>query len=217
MREGQNYFMNSRKLLQLLRPIHPREFHSIKRNIFNIITVLDLTNTNTLGFVSASVMNLIDRGYPFRFGLVPIVETEGSLKMARLLYWLNDAYGTKMTMMFFRRVSSQVSMSPVVRTLNRGFQVFYANAQQPSLNWNILRQEFAKLLIEEKPLKPVTETDFDFITTKSTEIPLEKIQQYTKRLGVSLDSTPGGEGFINGKPVEMNGVGCIPRMNRNMV
>jgi len=29
-------------------------------------------------------------------------------------------------------------------------------------------------------------------------------------LGVSLGSTPGGEAFINGKPVEMNGVGCIP-------
>ena len=88
--------------------------------------------------------------------------------------------------------------------------MFYANAQQPSINWDILRQEFAKLLIEEKPLKTMTETDFDFITTKGTDIPLEKIQRYTKRLSVSLGSTPGGEAFINGKPVEMNGVGCIP-------
>ena len=86
--------------------MHPREFHSIKKNMFNIVTVLDLTNTNILGFVSASVMNLINRGYPFRFGLVPIVETEDSLKMARLLYWLNDAYGTQMTMMFLRSVGS---------------------------------------------------------------------------------------------------------------
>ena len=86
--------------------MHPREFHSIKRNIFNIVTVLDLTNTNNLGFVSAAVMNLINRGYPFRFGLVPAVETEGSLKMARLLYWLDDAYGTQMTMMFFKRVNA---------------------------------------------------------------------------------------------------------------
>lgn len=86
--------------------MHPREFHSIKKNIFNIIVVLDLTNTNALGFVSASVMNLINRGYPFRFGLVPIVETEGSLKMARLLYWLNDTYGTQTTMMFLRSVSA---------------------------------------------------------------------------------------------------------------
>jgi hypothetical protein len=88
--------------------------------------------------------------------------------------------------------------------------VFYANSQQTALNWDILRQEFAKLLMEEKPLKTKTETDFDFITTKGTDIPLEKILQYTKRLGVSLGSTPDGEVFINGKPVEMNAVCCIP-------
>jgi len=85
--------------------------HSIKRNIFNITTVLDPTNTNVLGFVSASVMTLINRGYTFRFGLVPIVETEGSLKMAGLLYWLNDAYGTQKTMTFLRSVSSRISVS----------------------------------------------------------------------------------------------------------
>lgn len=93
--------------------MHPREFHSIKKNLFNIITVLDLTNTGTLGFVSASIMNLVNRGYPFRFGFVPIIETEGSLKMARLLYWLNDAYGTQKTMMFLRSVRSRVSISSV--------------------------------------------------------------------------------------------------------
>jgi len=90
------------------------------------------------------------------------------------------------------------------------FQVFYANAQQTTLNWDILKREFAKLLTEENPLKTKTETDFDFITTKGTDIPLEKIQQYTKRLGVGLDSTPDGEVFINGKPVQMSGVGYIP-------
>lgn len=88
--------------------------------------------------------------------------------------------------------------------------MFYASAQQTSLNWDILRQEFAKLLMEEKPLKIEAETDFDFITTKGTDIPLGKIRQYTKRLGVSLSSTPNGEVFINGKPVEMSGVGSAP-------
>ncbi|KAF9648458.1 glycosyltransferase family 24 protein [Thelephora ganbajun] len=188
--KDQMYAPWSDNMQMLLRPIHPREFHSIKRNIFNIITIVDITSTNALGFVSATIMNLINRGYPFRFGLIPIVETEGSLKMARLLYWLNDAYGTQMAMMFLRRVSTLV---------------FYANTQQTALDLDILKREFAKLLMEEKPLKAKTETDFDFITTKGTDIPLEKIQQYTKRLGISLGSTPDGEVFINGKPVQMSG------------
>lgn len=94
--------------------------------------------------------------------------------------------------------------------------MFYANAQQTTLNWDILRQEFAKLLMEEKPLKVKAETDFDFITTKGADIPLEEVRQYTKRLGVSLDSTPSGEVFINGKPVEMSGVCCIPLGYRHL-
>lgn len=88
------------------------------------------------------------------------------------------------------------------------FQVFFANAQQTTINWDILKGEFAKLLME-KPLKTKAETDFDVITTKGADIPLEKIQRYTKRLGVSLGSTPDGEVFINGKPVEMSGVGYV--------
>jgi hypothetical protein len=84
--------------------------------------------------------------------------------------------------------------------------VAYANLQQTALDWDALRQEFRKFLMEEKPLKDKVETDFDVITTKGTDIPLEKIQQYTKRLGISHGSTPDGEVFINGKPVEMSGV-----------
>lgn len=82
----------------------------------------------------------------------------------------------------------------------------YANLQQTALDWDALRQEFTKFLLEEKPLKDKMETDFDVITTKGTDIPLEKIRQYTKRLGISLGSTPDGEVFVNGKPVEMSGV-----------
>jgi len=69
----------------------------------------------------------------------------------------------------------------------------------------------------EKPLKIKAETDFDFITSESTEIPLEKIQRYIKRLGVSLGSTPDGEVFINGKPVQMSSVGYVLSENTGIL
>ena len=79
--------------------------------------------------------------------------------------------------------------------------MFFANAQQTTVNWDILKREFERLLVEEQPLKAKAETDFDLITTGGTDIPLGKIQQYIKRLGVSLGSTPDGEVFINGKQI----------------
>lgn len=190
--------------------MHPREFHSIKKNILNVITVLDITNPNNLGFVSVTLLNLINRGFPFRFGLVPIIETEVSLKIARLLYWLNDAYGARMTMMFLKRVSSPMISFICGQRTESWLQVAYASPQQTTLDWDSLKQEFAKFLEEEKPSKSEAEADFDFITTQGTDIPLEKIQRYTKRLDISLGSTPDGEVFINGKPVEMSGVGWTP-------
>jgi hypothetical protein len=87
--------------------------------------------------------------------------------------------------------------------------VAYANPQQTTLDWDILKREFTKFLVEEKPSKTKAETDFDFITTKGTDVPLERLQKYIKRLDISLGSTPEGEVFINGKPVEMSGVGWI--------
>lgn len=186
LEKDQMYASWSDNIRLLLRPMHPREFHSIKKNIFNIVTVLDITNTNSLGFVTVTLMNLINRGYPFRFGLVPIIETERSLKMARLLYWLNDAYGPQTTVMFLRRVA-------------------YANLHQTTFDWDTLKREFTKFLAEEKPLKPKMEADFDVITNEGSDIPLEKIRQYTKRLGIDVGSTPDGEVFVNGKPIEMTG------------
>ena len=86
----------------------------------------------------------------------------------------------------------------------------YANPQQTTLDWDTLKREFAKFLMAEKPSKTKTETDFDFITTKGTDIPLARVQQYIKRLDISLGSTPDGEIFVNGKQVEMSGVCWLP-------
>ena len=83
----------------------------------------------------------------------------------------------------------------------------YANLHQTTFDWDTLKREFMKFLAEEKPLKPKTEADFDVITTEGSDIPLEKIRQYTRRLGIDVGSTPDGEVFVNGKPIEMSGVG----------
>lgn len=48
--------------------------------------------------------SIIERGFPFRFGVVPSVDTEDGAKMARLVYFLLDSWGRKITMHFLKRV-----------------------------------------------------------------------------------------------------------------
>jgi hypothetical protein len=60
--------------LQLLRPMYPGQFPNVRHNLFNIVLVVDLSQTSALQFVAGSLSSIINRGFPFRFGVVPITE-----------------------------------------------------------------------------------------------------------------------------------------------
>jgi UDP-glucose:glycoprotein glucosyltransferase len=60
----------------MLRPVYPGQFHHVKRNLINIVLVLDLSQRKSLGWITNPIANIIQRGFPFRFGVVPIVDTE---------------------------------------------------------------------------------------------------------------------------------------------
>lgn len=61
---------------QMMRPLYPGQFHHIKLNLLNVVLVLDLSQLSSLNFVANVVSNIINRGFPFRFGVVPMVESE---------------------------------------------------------------------------------------------------------------------------------------------
>lgn len=62
--------------MQLLRPVYPGQFHSVRQNLVNVVLVVDLSKTSSLHFLAAPVNNIITRGFPIRFGVVPDVESE---------------------------------------------------------------------------------------------------------------------------------------------
>lgn len=56
--------------------MYPGQFPNIRLNLFNVVLVLDLSQTSALQFITGSISNIINRTFPIRFGLVPITETE---------------------------------------------------------------------------------------------------------------------------------------------
>jgi UDP-glucose:glycoprotein glucosyltransferase len=70
--EEMTYLLSS----QLLRPMYPGQFPSVRHNLFNIVLVVDFSHSSTLQFVAGSLSSIIYRGFPFRFGIVPIAENE---------------------------------------------------------------------------------------------------------------------------------------------
>ena len=61
--------------VQLLRPMYPGQLPTVKQNIFNIVLVADLSQSSTLNFLGGMVSNVIERGFGYRWGVVPSVET----------------------------------------------------------------------------------------------------------------------------------------------
>lgn len=52
------------------------QFPSVRRNLNNIIAVLDLSLPSSLAFIANPVTTIIGRNMPFTWGVAPNVETE---------------------------------------------------------------------------------------------------------------------------------------------
>lgn len=63
--------------------MYPGQFHQIKLNLWNVVLVLDLGKTSSWQ-VLATVGNVVSRNFPFRFGMVPLMENEEGKSKASL-------------------------------------------------------------------------------------------------------------------------------------
>ena len=50
-------------------------------------------------------MSLVKRGIPLRWGLVPQTLTEGAVQQAKVVYYLQDAYGLSAVINYLQAVS----------------------------------------------------------------------------------------------------------------
>ncbi|KAJ7608670.1 UDP-glucose:glycoprotein glucosyltransferase-domain-containing protein [Roridomyces roridus] len=191
----------------LLRPVYPGQFHQVQLNLFNVVLVLDLSSRDSLQTITNAVASIISRNFPFRFGIVPLVdggEDSDSAKMARLFYHCVKTYGRRRTMGLLRQVYSS----------------FPGNGGPTTLDWVAVRAAFMELVEEVGPPVPVVSEDgetqaeaeipappdFDAIIAAvgDSEDPVQKGRKYVERLGADLASSPTGHGFVNGKHLEMD-------------
>ncbi|KAG7094908.1 hypothetical protein E1B28_005714 [Marasmius oreades] len=178
----------------ILQPLYPGQFPSVKLNLFNVVLVLDLSKTSSVNFLVGAVSNIIQKGFSFRWGIVPFTASEPGMKMARLFYYLVQNHGRKNTMEMLRKVS-QLQIPP--------------DSQTPSVNWKDVRSAFADLMADSDPEKVV---DFEqLLSGKSLEgsemldkiqVSIVKSNDYARRLGLEEN---GGKGhaFVNGRYFEM--------------
>ncbi|PCH34985.1 glycosyltransferase family 24 protein [Wolfiporia cocos MD-104 SS10] len=181
----------ARSLSLFLRPMYPGQFPSVRANVFNIVLVLDLSQSSSVHFLSVTVANILTRSFPFRWGIVPIVETEEGARMARLFYYLMEHFDRTKTMAFLKNISQ--ADRP-------------AESLKPTVDWGLVRAAFNYLLANSDPLDESIPTDLDEILAENehTNVVLDKARTYAERLGASLLAASQGHAFVNGKHFDLD-------------
>ena len=54
--------------------VWPGQLPSLRLNLYNVVLVLDLSRPSALGFLANAVHNLVQRGFPVRWGIVPALD-----------------------------------------------------------------------------------------------------------------------------------------------
>uniref|UniRef100_A0A8H8CJL8 Glycosyltransferase family 24 protein n=1 Tax=Psilocybe cubensis TaxID=181762 RepID=A0A8H8CJL8_PSICU len=193
MEKDSRYAKWNPSLYALLRPMYPGSLPSIKANLFNIVLILDLSQTTSLNFLAGGVTNIINRDIPLRFGLVPLVETEDGKKMARLFYHLVKNYGRRKTLQFIHSIS-QIRLP--------------AHLQTADLDWTTVGAAYDELVAREHEENPdVVTPSLDAIFNGEVDVDdsrLDKINAYSERLASTLASSETGHAFFNGKHFDVN-------------
>ncbi|THH06125.1 hypothetical protein EW145_g4303 [Phellinidium pouzarii] len=196
----------------LLRQVYPGQMPSVKQNLINVVLITDLSQMASLNFIAGPLNNIISRGVPIRFGVVPGVETEDGRKMARLFYHLIDTYGRAKTMGFFAQIA-QIQM-PI-------------HLLGPTVDWALVSRAFIELQ-RLNPRDTETESNLNIISidaiinggdeeTKEdvgdevdggTEVSLadhvKRAHAYALRLDATPASCPTGHAFVNGKHYDLD-------------
>jgi UDP-glucose:glycoprotein glucosyltransferase len=192
-----------------LRPLYPGQAAAVRLNLYNVVLVFDFARSSSLQFITNTLSMLIDRMYPVRFGIVPIIETEDSVKMAKVFYYLIQNYGRQATMRFFSSVHA-ISFCHCFHSCP--FQIVDGlDGPKKQLDLSHVQKEFEALVASEEIKQGRQATSFDDVVGSAPdelETKLSKARKYAERLGTTSASSPDGHIFINGKYYVLNGVRC---------
>lgn len=92
-------------LAQLLQRTFPGQLPSVRRDIHNAIVPVDFTLKEDVFSVIETILSLIKRGIPIRWGIVPNSNTAGAAEQAKVVYHLLDTYGLSTMIKYLDTVS----------------------------------------------------------------------------------------------------------------
>ncbi|KJE01643.1 UDP-glucose:glycoprotein glucosyltransferase [Cryptococcus gattii NT-10] len=169
-----------------MRPVYPGQFHTVRRNTFNLIFALDLSRISSLELIVHSISNMIQRGLPIRFGIVPVFEPgqqdDISLQMAKVFWYSVKTFGRRSTRDFLAAIIDATprqlnNPAPLItdELLRKGYEALSATSEKASLTFD------------------------DVLASEDWDHHIEKTGNYLKRLLITKKDAENGGMFMNGR------------------
>lgn len=157
----------------------PGQLPQIRREIFNLIVPVDLTQKNDTMTVVDQLQQFVKRKLPVRFGIVPLASTEASERQAKVIYHLVETYGLAAMMAYLQSTINAEKFGDANQAL---FEAAIADRK--------LREEATALTFEE------------VLASESHAEQARLSRHWAERLRAE---TPEPVLFVNGVPVPREG------------
>ncbi|RKF62292.1 UDP-glucose:glycoprotein glucosyltransferase [Erysiphe neolycopersici] len=89
----------------MLQRGYPGQLPFVRRDAFNLIIPVDLTDHLDLELILVNALNIVNRRIPIRIGLIPIINNSDTTNQAKVLYHLVDTYGLQTAIAYLRSLS----------------------------------------------------------------------------------------------------------------
>ncbi|CAG8627822.1 448_t:CDS:10, partial [Ambispora leptoticha] len=181
------------RIRELLRPVFPGHLYYLRKNLFSVLYVVDLSTEEGLRLIDES-NTFVNRELPIRFGMVPLFfdgdRQCDSYIMAKLFYYTLNRYDRGSVLLFFAKVRERLMHSQSERNIR-----------------DFARKEYESIF---KKLIPKIFNDGDNKEEKDDDGNnnkfLSNAANYIKRFNL-LPEIYGGNGgamFVNGRHFELD-------------
>lgn len=163
------------ELRALLQRTYPGQLPNVRRDIHNAILPVDLTNPDHVSNVIETVVNLVRRGIPLRWGFVPQTPIASAEEQAKVIYYLQHTYGlSSVTKYLLTAMEAKRLATPDKSSF------------ETAVKAGTLRKDREILEFQ------------DIITSEAWGERVEKAKRYLERLAINGPNAPV---IVNGVPV----------------
>ncbi|POS84491.1 hypothetical protein EPUL_004350 [Erysiphe pulchra] len=126
----------------MLQRGYPGQLPFVRRDAFNLIIPIDLTDHLDLELILETALNFVNRRLPIRIGLVPIINNSNTMNQAKVFYHLVDTYGLQTAIAYLRSLNES---KPSIN-LKNSEDIFDQITQKAKVKMDKTRLSFEEVL-----------------------------------------------------------------------